>query len=109
MLSVPLNAVPSQTVTVNLGNQPCQITVRQTRFGLFLDLSVNNALIIGGVLCENLNRIVRDLYLGFAGDLMFLDNQADPGTDGTDPIYTGLGTRYTLMYLEADELPAGVG
>ena len=59
----------------------------------------DHVLIIGGVICENLNRIVRSLYLGFAGDLAFIDNQGS-----TDPVYTGLGTRYSLAYIEADEL-----
>jgi hypothetical protein len=101
---IPLEAVPNQTVTVNLGGQVSQVNVYQTFFGLFLDLYVNDVLIIGGVICQNLNRIVRSLYLGFSGDLAFIDNQGS-----TDPVYTGLGGRYSLAYLSADELPAGEG
>lgn len=101
---VPLNANPNQIVTVGLGNQTCQIAVRQTSKGLFLSLYVNNTLIIGGVICQNLNRIVRDLYLGFAGDLVFYDTQ---GT--SDPDYTGLGARFLLVYLSPSDLPPGVG
>lgn len=104
MLVVPLDAVPSQTLTTNLSNQPCQISVYQKQSGLYLDLYVNNVLIIGGVLCLNRNRIVRDLYLGFAGDLAFLDNQGN-----SDPVFTGLGDRFTLMYILPSELPPGVG
>jgi len=104
MQIVPLVAVPSQTLTITLANQTCQIDVYQKSTGLFLNLSVNNELIIGGVVCENLNRIVRDLYLGFVGDLAFIDNQ-----DSEDPVYTGLGTRFSLAYIEASELPPGVG
>lgn len=66
---------------------------------LYLDLYVNDALIIGGVLCLNANVIVRDAYLGFTGDLAFYDTQ---GT--SDPVSTGLGGRYVLMYLEAADL-----
>ena len=104
MLEVPLQAVPNQTLTVSLGGQNCQLNLRQQPTGLYMDVFVNNALIIGGVICENLNRIVRDLYLGFVGDLMFDDTQG-----GTDPYYTGLGTQYVLVYLEASDLPAGIG
>lgn len=99
MLVVPLQAIPNQTLTVDLDGQLSQINVYQTMFGLFVDLYVNNALIIGGVIAENLNRIVISAYLGFIGDLIFLDNQ---GT--SDPIYNGLGTRYSLIYLEAADL-----
>lgn len=99
MQVVPLQAIPNQTLTITLSEQVCQINVYQKGSNLYLDLLVNNALIIGGVVCENLNRIVRSLYLGFQGDLAFIDNQ---GSD--DPIYTGLGGRFSLAYMLSSEL-----
>ena len=101
MVIIPLQAAPSQVLTVELDSQVCEIKIYQKFYGLFLDLYVNNALIIGGVLCENLNRIVRSAYLGFTGDLMFIDNQGS-----SDPTYKGLGDRYSLAYLEASDLAA---
>ena len=103
MLVVPLQPVPSQTVSVNLNNQACTINVYQKAFGMFCDLLVNDTLIIGGVICENANVIVRDAYLGFVGDIAFFDTQ---GT--SDPSYTGLGSRWILVYLAPADLPAGV-
>lgn len=105
MQIVPLQPVPSQTLTVPLANQVCTIDVYTKSTGLYLNLSVNNVLIIGGVICQNLNRIVRDLYLGFIGDLVFIDNTGN----GNDPVYTGLGTTYSLAYLAASDLPANEG
>ncbi len=99
MLIVPLRPLPNQAVSVLLDSQVCQIDVFQKTRGLFLNLYVSNELLIGGVLCQNLNRIVRSLYLGFSGDLFFIDNQGN-----TDPIYTGLGDRYSLAYVTAAEL-----
>lgn len=99
MIIVPVQAVPSQIVSTTLANQPCQIGVYQKSTGLFVDLYVNNSAIILGVIAENLNRIVRSAYLGFVGDLSFVDNQ---GLD--DPYYTGLGDRFSLAYLEAADL-----
>ena len=101
MLFIPLQQVPNQSVSVNLSGQYCQVNVYQKFFGLFLDLYVADSLIIGGVLCENLNRIVRSAYLGFSGDLGFWDMQGN-----TDPNYTGVGSRYQLVYLTAAELAA---
>jgi len=101
MLIVPLQAIPSQGITVTLGNQVCQINVYQKFTGLYLDLYVNNVLIIGGVLCQNLNRIVRSVYLGFIGDLAFIDNEGSG-----NPNFTGLGSRYSLAYIEASDLAA---
>lgn len=103
-LTVPLRAVPSQTLNVVLASQNCQINIFQTAYGVFMDLYVNDESIILGVICQNLNRIVRSLYLGFIGDFVFIDNQGD-----TDPVFTGLGSRYTLAYLTQDELPPGQG
>lgn len=104
MLIVPLQAVPNQTLAVLLSNQACQLNVYQKAFGLYMDVLVSNKLIIGGVICQNLNRIVRSLYFGFQGDFWFSDQQ---GT--SDPDYTGLGTRFVLQYLEPSDLPLGVG
>lgn len=106
MLVIPLQATPSQQVTVQLGNQTCQIKIAQKGASLYLDLYVNNALVLGGVVGRNLVRMVRDVYLGFSGDLLWVDKQG-----ATDPDYTGLGTdgRFALAYLEPADLPAGVG
>lgn len=100
MQPVPLRAVPNQTVTVQLGGQNCQLNIYQQLYGLFMDVYVNNALIVGGVICENLNRIVRDGYLGFIGDFVFYDTTKI----GADPDYTGLGAQYLLVYLEQSDL-----
>lgn len=99
MQIIPLQAVQNQALQVQLAGQPCQINIYQLAPGLFADLYVAGALIIGGVICENVNRIVRSAYLGFVGDLIFIDTQGS-----TDPIYTGLGARYQLAYLSTDDL-----
>lgn len=103
-LIIPTQAVPAQRISVQLANQSCVIMLRQKLTGMYLDLYVNDALVIGGVICENSNRIVRNDYLGFIGDLIFIDTQ---GT--TDPYYTGLGVRYFLTYLEVADLPVQGG
>ncbi len=104
MLIIQTQALANQTISVLLANQTCKLEIAQKTAGMFINVYVNDALIIGGVICENLNRIVRSIYLGFIGDLAFIDTQG-----ATDPFYTGLGTRYFLAYVEADELPDGQG
>lgn len=101
MLIVPTLPVPSQTMQVNLANQICNIDLYQKDSGLFIDLYFQgqDAPVVAGVICENLNRIVRDAYLGFTGDFVFIDSQ---GT--SDPTFDGLGTRFSLAYLSADDL-----
>lgn len=108
MLTIPLTATANQTLAVQLSNQTCQIDLQQRgahgEIGLFMNLFVAGQPIVQGVKCLDRNRIVRDLYLGFLGDLAFFDTQ---GSD--DPFYTGLGARWQLLYIEPGELPPGVG
>lgn len=101
MLNIPLAPVASQTLNVTLNGQQCQIDVFQTAFGLYLDLYVGGSdePTVAGVLCENLNRLVRSAYLGFVGDLLFYDTQ---GKD--DPFASGLGSRFQLAYLTPVDL-----
>jgi hypothetical protein len=107
MQIIPVTDVFSQALTVQLGGQNTQINLYQkNNEHLYCDVYVNNAPIITGVICRNLNRIVRDTYLGFVGDLMWYDTQgslAVPST-GIDPSSPGLGTRYLFCYLSASDL-----
>ncbi len=96
MMIIPVQAVPSQTLTVQLAGQRTRINIYTKTTGMFVDVYVNDVLIIGGVIAQDRNVIVRDAYLGFIGDLGFYDTQ---GTD--DPVYTGLGARWQFAYLEA--------
>ena len=96
MLIIPTVATPAQTLTVTLANQPCSISIYQKSTGLYIDLYVNGVLIIGGVICLDAVKIVRDAYFGFVGDLAFFDTQT-----ASDPDYTGLGSQFVLAYLEA--------
>lgn len=103
MLVIPLQAVRNQNVGVALAQQPVKLDVYQKSTGLYVDIRVNDELILAGVLGLASVRMVRDTYLGFVGDLMFVDTQP-PATGAEDPTYTGLGVRWQLFYLEAADL-----
>lgn len=64
-----------------------------------MDLYLNEKPVMQGVVCLNCNKMVRYKYLGFSGDLVFVDTQG-----ANDPVYDEIGTRYKLYYLTADEL-----
>ncbi|HAP27314.1 MAG TPA: hypothetical protein DCR74_17190 [Achromobacter sp.] len=99
MKGIPLKPVPSQTLSVLLNGQNCQISVFQKSTGVYLDLYLNNSPIVSAVLCHDRVRLVRSDYLGFVGDLTFVDTQGH-----ADPEYTGLGSRFVLAYMEPLEL-----
>jgi len=101
MQVIPINDTPSQTLNVALNGQNCRIDLYTRTQGLCCDLYINDSLIIGGVICQNVNFIVRDSYLGFLGDLMFVDTQSSD-----DPSSPGLGSRYVFMYLTPADISA---
>lgn len=96
---IPLQPFPSQTLNVSLAGQACTIAIYQKTTGVFLDLTVAGVSRVSGVLCHDRVRLVRQAYLGFVGDLSFIDTQ---GSD--DPQYTGMGSRWVLAYLTPGDL-----
>jgi hypothetical protein len=100
MLIVPTQALPNQTLQISLAQQSLQLAIYQTNYGLFTDVVLAGTTIAVGVLSQNLNPIVRAAYTGFIGELVWLDNSGA----GEDPVYTGLGDQFQLIYLEAADL-----
>jgi hypothetical protein len=95
--TVPLAAVPSQTLAIVLNGQNCEITLTTLSTGLFFSLTADGTPICLFTVCRNLARLLLDRgYLGFVGDFVFVDTR---GVD--DPDYTGLGTRWLLVYNDA--------
>lgn len=99
MRQIPLRPVPSQSLSVVLAGQSCQVNVYEKSTGMYLDLFVNHQPIVTTALCHDRVRLVRETYRGFVGDLTFIDTRGY-----ADPEYTGLGERFVLAYLEANEL-----
>lgn len=95
LVTIPLNAVASQTIQVPLSGYSVQLDIRQRSTGLFMDIYLDNTLMLAGVLCQNCTWIVREAYHGFPGDMAFVDTQGSE-----DPQYSGLNARWVLYYLE---------
>lgn len=95
---IPLQAVPSQTLQVVLAGQQCAVSLYVKTQAMFFDLALSGNPIAYAVQVKNLVSLVPTAYFGFVGWLLMVDTQ---GVD--DPQYTGLGTRWQLLYLtEAD-------
>lgn len=99
MQTIPLQPVPNQTLQFAVNNQAIRLRVYQKFFGLLMDVSINGSLVAAGCLCRNQNRVLHNKYLGFPGDLVFVDEQG-----GDDPVYTGFGSRFVLLYLSASDV-----
>jgi hypothetical protein len=99
MLTFPLLQTPNLTFTTTVAKQPCRINLYTGTDNLtYFDLFLNNVPIVQYVICENLKLLVQMAYLGFVGDFMFMDSQGS-----NDPVYTGFGSRYNLVYLNPTE------
>ena len=103
---IPLAAIPSQTLSVVLAGQNCQLSIYTKTTGLYLDLAVGGNPVLTAMICRNAGRLLLDrTYLGFVGDLVFVDTQAtDTVANGVDPVYTGLGAQFQLIYLTGAEV-----
>ncbi len=99
MQTIPIQAVPSQQIQVTLDRQLCAFSIYVKNQCMFFDALVNGAPISYSVQCKNLVNLIPTAYLGFTGLLVFYDTQ---GT--SDPVYTGLGIRWVLLYLDAADL-----
>jgi hypothetical protein len=99
MQEITLQPSKGQEVSVSLGDQSCKIRLHQRSTGFYIDLWRGNTPIMQGVICLNCTWLVRYPYLGFSGDLVFVDTL---GTD--DPQWDEIGTRFKLYYMTAEEL-----
>ena len=111
---IPLQATPSQgPIQVTLNGQACVLNVwtkgqEGSTLATYIDLQVNGAWVQQAKQARDRVLLVRHAYLGFSGDLVFLDQQG-----ATDPVYTGFNpnqgqARYLLLYLFPSELPTGL-
>ena len=100
MLSVPLAPVPSQTLAIILDGQNCNLAVYTERTGIYMDVEVNGTTIATARILRDGARVLQDeQYQPFVGDFILVDTQGE-----LDPVYTGLGTRWQLVYLQAADL-----
>lgn len=98
MQEIPLQPVPSQSTKVVLGGQNCQLLVYQKPQGVFVDINADGVDVVVGVIARDAVPLVCREYTGFVGNLLFIDTQGS-----ADPSYGGLGSRFSLVYLTADE------
>ena len=98
MVEIPLQPIPAQEVQVILGGQNCTLSV-YWRFGhLYADLLVDSEPIFTGAICQNLQWVNQSPSPVFSGGLIFVDGLGEEA-----PRWDGLGSRWSLLYLDADE------
>jgi len=90
---IPVPATPNPVFQCVLDGKQAQISLTTTNFGLFADVLYDGTPVANSRLCLDRTDINPARYLGLPQALFFADLQ---GT--SDPVYTGFGTRYVLVY-----------
>lgn len=117
MQAVPLAAVPSQTLLATLSGQSAQINLYQlgadAAAAMYMDLVSNGVQILTCRKCKSYGNmpntrapfmLVGRHYLGFQGDLLFLDTQASTSNPTAPPQFAGLNARWQLLYFTVADL-----
>lgn len=113
MMTIPLSAVASQNLQFVVAGQNCQMsiytndgydysnsTLETSQQFIAVDFSFNGTQVTNTQNALNKTRLLKNRqYFGFVGDFMFVDTQGDEA-----PQYSGLGTRWILLYLESSDL-----
>jgi len=90
---IPLNAYPNQDLTVMLGNQKCHMVIKQKSTGMYMDITVDDIVLVVGQLVVNRVPTLFSDYRGFRGVLVFRDSRGN-----NNPDYREFNDRYTLNY-----------
>lgn len=94
--TIPIRAVPAQTVQVTLAGQPVTLYLRQLGGRQYISVSWAGTVLCETVLMVNRSAIIRAAYTGFVGDIAVYDTQGDDA-----PEYTGWGSRWLLLFNDA--------
>lgn len=102
MQKVPLRAVPNQRLNTVLGDYSCTLHLYQRGDFLYADVTANGTAICTGAMCLANTNIINFPTASFSGLLYFVDMQGY----AANPHYEGLGDRYQLYYITAEEQEA---
>lgn len=105
MLEIPLMAYVNQGLLVVLGEQECSVAIYQRGTGMYLDLYNGGETVCQGAICQPGMGIVQVATSAFSGQLYLLDTLSR-GNEQQDPKWEGLGTRWRLYWLDAEEVDA---
>lgn len=103
MIICPLNATPNQEFNIVLNEQNCTIQLRQLDKHIYFSLWLDSDLIIENAICLPAQWILQYAREKFSGNFLMLDTGSGDQPQ-SEANYSGLGDRYQLIYLSADEV-----
>lgn len=103
MIQIPLIQYPNQELQIILADQNCTIKLYQRGGYCYLDLSVDDNVILRGQLAIPGAQILANTMNGFKGNFYIVDTVNNADIQAL-PSYEEFSTRYVLLYLTEDEL-----
>lgn len=101
-IQIPLSALPNQELLIVLGEQRCTLHVFDRGGRLYLDLYCDYNPVQLGAICLPFCPIITATGRGFIGQLRIIDKLTKPQAQAI-PYYQGLGSRFFMYYLSAQE------
>ena len=98
MVEIPLQPIPAQELQCILDAQNCTLRLYWRFWKLYADLLVDSEPVFTGAVCQNRQWVNQSPSAEFSGGLIFVDSLGDEA-----PRWDGLGSRWSLLYLDADE------
>lgn len=93
IVEVPLSALPSQELSLVLGNQDVTVRVLTRGDYLYLDVLKESTPVIQGQLIVTGQNLLPSGLPDFMGNFQMVDLNGN-----SDPVYSGLGTQFRLLY-----------
>lgn len=93
IVEVPLSALPSQELSLVLGNQDVTVRVLTRGDYLYLDVLKESTPVIQGQLIVTGQNLLPSGLSNFTGNFQMVDINGNSA-----PVYTSLGTQYRLLY-----------
>lgn len=104
MQHIPLQAIPNQQFPITLDSTLFDITLRTIQDRTYVDITVNNTVIVLGQLCVPGFQLIPSRYMeGLTGNFAFVTN------NDAYPIYSEFEVTQFLLYASAAELAAARG
>jgi|GEM_PF-518311 len=106
MINIPLQAIPNQSLTIQLSNNNYDINISDCGNIMAVTLSINNALVVSGIRAVPGFPIIPAAYLE-NGNFIFVTGSPDPIYPNSDyPFWERFNIDQFLIYASPEELQA---
>lgn len=101
MQTIPLSAIPNQSLTVTFGADRWALTIKESKGVMVCDIALNEVVLLTGqrIVCGS--PLIPYLYMQANGNFWFVTENDEL------PYYERFGVDQTFVYVEPGELPNG--